>query len=748
MPATTYQDAQRAAERKFKRAARLEANDIGTVPKCANPRRRASCKNDYAKFAKTYFPQIFKLPWSQAHLVAIDRIEKAVLEGGLFAMALPRGMGKTSLCESACMWAMLYAHHAFVLLLGATEQKAKDRLASIKVELETNPLLEADFPEVIFPIKCLGTSKKLASYQTHFGMPTSITWITDMLVFPTIRKNVTDSDNTKTTENSRKRPAKRKKASKTNQNSLQSLVSDEFYPTSGSIVKVAGITGGEIRGTTHKRRDGSIIRPTLCIPDDVQTRDSARSQTQCITRAQTLAADVAYCAGPGQPISVIAPCTIIYDGDMADRITNRELHPEYQGIRTRMVEKFPDNQKLWEEYRDILRDSLINDGDSTLATEFYRKHRQEMDLGCEVTWPERFADNELSAVQHAMNLMFRDEAAFWSEMQNEPLENAGAQDIMCDRADILSKITTYRRFECPQDSILCTAFIDVQSTCLYYVLCAWLPGFTGQVIDYGVWPPQGKRRNFALATLRNTFDKELPHLTVEGQIYKALKVLTAELCSHAYPVLGVDDKPTDEITIDRMLIDANFGQYRNTVYQFCRECRFAAKVLPSHGHYVGATSQPFSAMKKKRGERVGPHWRMRRTEDWPIKHIVFDTNYWKTFVHARLRAGEGEPGCVSLYGRTANGIQVDSRHHGEFADQLCAEIPLKVINKQKTVYEWKEKANKPDNHFFDCMVGCMVAASMCGIELAGVRVEGKAKPRVVKSFRDEYMKKLAAANRR
>ena len=51
--------------------------------------------------------------WSDDHLKVIAKIEQAVLDGGLFAMAMPRS-GKTSLCEIACLWALLYGHREFV----------------------------------------------------------------------------------------------------------------------------------------------------------------------------------------------------------------------------------------------------------------------------------------------------------------------------------------------------------------------------------------------------------------------------------------------------------------------------------------------------------------------------------------------------------------------------------------------------------------------------------------------------------
>ena len=55
------------------------------------------------------------------------------------------------------------------------------------------------------------------------------------------------------------------------------------------------------------------------------------------------------------------------------------------------------------------------------ATEFYRQNRVAMDAGAVAAWPERFNPDELSAVQHAMDLRLQDEAAFWAEYQNEPL---------------------------------------------------------------------------------------------------------------------------------------------------------------------------------------------------------------------------------------------------------------------------------------------------------------------------------------
>jgi len=61
----------------------------GWVHAPVNPQRKDTCRRSFRLFCEMYFPQTFHLAWSQDHLKVIAKIEKAVLEGGLFAMAKP-----------------------------------------------------------------------------------------------------------------------------------------------------------------------------------------------------------------------------------------------------------------------------------------------------------------------------------------------------------------------------------------------------------------------------------------------------------------------------------------------------------------------------------------------------------------------------------------------------------------------------------------------------------------------------------
>lgn len=694
-----WHDREVARTRDYKQKVRQEKREIGPIDACVNRSRRRRTKFSYPKFCETYFPSAFLLPWSRNHYLAAERIERAVLDGGLFAFAMPRGSGKTTMCEWAAMWALCHAHKSFVVLIGATGSAAGDRLDSIKIELTENELLRADFPEVCQPLWALGSGWRLTDSQTCQNRQTKITWKKERVVLPTV----------------------------TNKRGRQ-------YPTSGAVIHVAGLTG-EIRGKTHKRINGSLIRPDFAIADDPQTSESARSPIQSTTRAQILAADVAYLAGPGKAISVVVPCTVIAPNDMAERILDRELHPEYRGVRTKMVEKFPEDMTLWDEYSEILKDSWRNDGDHAAANEFYAKNRAKMDEDFIVAWPERFSENELSGIQHAMNFYVRDRDTFFSECQNEPQDAVGELEIMATPAEILAKMGDYGHFICPKDTTVVTAMIDVKLTCLHYLVACWGPGFVGYVIDYGVWPDQGGRRILSASKLARQFDDQYPRRSTKEQVYAALK----ECLLHINRVYEIDGGRS-EATLDRVLVDANLGQVSNTVYQFCRECASGVTVTPSHGVYVGAVSKPWSEHKRQRGERVGNRWRERPSAEWPIKHVNIDVNYWKTTVHQLLKAGVGGSATLHLYGRDTAGRKLNDRYHSELADQICAEYVTKVEAKERTVHEWKERPNHPDNEGLDLLVGAAVAASMQGIELPGSKTPNQRRTKAPISFRDAYMR--------
>ena len=151
-----------------------------------NPQRKASAVASFKTFCEVYFPDVFYLPWSSDHLKVIEKIEQAVLKGGLFALAMARGSGKTSMMQMACLWSALIGATEYVCLIAASAERAKDLLENIKVWLETNDLLNEDFPEVTFPIRALERITNRQKGQRHNGEPTRIEWVADKIVLPMI----------------------------------------------------------------------------------------------------------------------------------------------------------------------------------------------------------------------------------------------------------------------------------------------------------------------------------------------------------------------------------------------------------------------------------------------------------------------------------------------------------------------------------------------------------------------------------
>lgn len=661
--ARSYED-RRNAERDRQAEQSLAGRDIGQLPEVVNPNRKAACERNFQLFCESYFPETYSLAWSPDHLKVIEKIETAVLRGGLFALALPRGSGKTTITESAALWSMLYGHREFVVLIGATESAALELLDSLKTELEVNERLAEDFPEVCYPVAQLEGIANRCAGQLCKGERTRITWTSNEIVLPTV-------------EGSR---------------------------ASGIIVRVAGITG-RIRGMKFKRSDGRSVRPSLVIIDDPQTSESAGSLEQTRKRVRVLAGDILGLAGPGQKISGIMPCTIIRPGDMADIILNRNTHPDWNGEKTRMVYRFPTNMKLWEEYAEIRAEALRTEGNFQKATEFYLANREAMDAGAEVSWEARFNHDEVSALQHAMNLKFQDEAAFMSEYQNDPLPDDTADDSLLSVDEICAKINGLARRRVPLKCDRLTMFVDVQKALLFYVVIAWAEDFTGAVIDYGSWPDQ-HRHEYSLADANPSIQTLFPKAGFEGALYAALSALTDECLGREW-----EREDGAVLKIERALVDANWGQSTDVVYQFCRQSSHAGVILPSHGRYVGASSKPMTEYRKQQGDRLGFNWMIPNVAGKrAIRHVIYDTNYWKSFIHARLAVPVGDKGSLTLYGRIPGAHQL-------FAEHLTAEYRVKTQGRGRTVDEWKLKPQSHDNHFLDCVAGCAVCGSMLGASL-------------------------------
>ncbi len=673
----SYEDRKR---RQTQRNAEMvkAGQDISPLPDVEDMDRRVHACDDFRFFCETYFPQAFFRGWSDDHLRVIEKIERAVIDGGLFAFAMPRGSGKTTIARMSALWAILSGRRPSVCLIGGSKERATDLLSPIRTEILQNGLLVADFPDAIYPLRKLENNARRQGSQHVAGELTLVRWSSDKLVFPSVvGENL---------------PMELRKAGY------------EIGPAAGSIINVTSLDSN-LRGQQHTRPDGRILRPSLVLLDDPQTRESARSMHQTKFRLQLLNGDVLGMAGPGESISGVLTCTKIYEGDLADQVLDREKCPEWQGECTKMVYSFPTNEQLWQQYADLRSDSLRAGNGGREATEFYEKHREAMDEGAVVAWPDRYdPKKELSALQHAMNLKLRDEEAFFAEYQNEPIVEQESDEVLTPDI-VVSRINGRNRNQVPLECSYLTMFIDVHDKILYYLVAAWETDFTGYLIDYGTWPDQ-RRGYFTMRDSQRTLGLATPGAGREGAIQAGLEKLTAEY-------LTKDWRRADGATmrIQRCLVDS--GYLPGVIANVCHKA--GAVMMPSKGIGLTAGRKPMSSYRRQPGELHGQNWyipNVRKTGEF--RHVVIDTNYWKSFVHARLAIEPGDKGCLTLFGSK------DSQHR-LFADHVAgSETWTRTEGQGRIVQEWRLRPGAPDNHWFDCLVGVAVAASMLGSTLPGL----------------------------
>lgn len=680
----------RQAEISRERSA--DGREIGPLPPVADPERKLRGLTDPEFFHLTYFPSRFYLGFGPPHLAAIKALADCTTEGGQFAVAMMRGGGKTTITECEVMRAILYGLRRYLVFIGATDPLAGRALKRIWREFETNDLLAADFPEVCHPIRALERINQRSKGQTLDGLPTMMEVSDGHIVLPRVPGS----------------------------------------PASGAVIQSFGLTGA-IKGLNMLAPDGTPVRPDMVVIDDAQTRESAKSPTQTEDREQIILSDVMGLAGPKTKMAAVFLCTPIYPNDLTERFINRERHPEWQGVRTRLVERMPDNLALWDEYSEVRRESLRAGDKGERGNEFYAANREKMDAGCVLSWPDRVKDGDISAVQTAMNLYYANPTGFASEYQCEPEAaklGAGAKEI--DPRQVEGRVNGHERYAVPPGCTRVTAFVDIGGSVHWYAVCAWNEYFGGAVLDYGSWPRQS-RTVFAANDVRPSLKDLFPTHKEEQRVYAGIEGLIPEVLGRTYYGPG-----KSEYKVERCMIDA--GKWPDAVYRFVQKSPFGASIYPSKGVARSDTSVGVAKWKQRPGERSGYHWRLTTgTGSGRGRQVQFDPDAWKTFLHGTLLVPPGGNHGLFLWGKSASTHAMIAEHCGAEASEP------KKIRSGDTFDKWLQRPHRPDNHLWDCLVGCAVAASVQGLttQADGTPAEPKTQKQRVK-LSEELARKRAA----
>lgn len=662
--------------------------EIGPLPEVVDPERKAACRTDLLAFLTTYFPLSTGLgPFSDDHKRMIARLQRCILFGGMMVQAVYRGFAKTTIGENACLWAALYGHRKFIPLVGADNDAAVSNLDSIKSELEDNDLLYEDFPEACHCVRALEGRTQRAASQTIDGELTKLGWTADEIVLPT----VAGSD------------------------------------SSGVCVRPQSLLSFN-RGAKHKAADGRQVRPDFIFIDDPQTDESAMSPAQTTKRLSKLKRSILKSAGHTGSLAVYMAATIIEKDDLVDQLLDPEKSPAWHGEVVKMVKRWSDaHESFWlGTYADTRNGWDRSNPDDKKrarrdAMKLYLERQVDADAGCMVSWSECYSrkdeDYEVSAIQHAYNMLIDDgPEVFAAECQNEPPDRLQASAFTLEPDDILAKATGPGRRVVPAWASRITAFIDVQPTMLWYAVCAWADDFTGCVIDYGSHPDQ-RRVYYTKADIKRTIADGMEHAGLEAQITAALDALTGDLLNT--PWTREDGAPMD---IELCLIDEGFQT--PVVFEFWRRSPHKSRLLPAKGMAIGVKNKPFEDYEKREGETLGEHWRRTKVKGKPVRHILHDPYYWKSWVWNRLRQAVGDPGCMTLYSAAS------LNQHRMIADHIAkSEIPVSRSDTAsgRTVIEW-DSLRRGDNDLFACVEGAAVAASILGCTLPAI-TPSKAQPR-------------------
>lgn len=172
-------------------------------------------------------------------------------------------------------------------------------------------------------------------------------------------------------------------------------------------VKVEGFgTGKKIRGRRH-----GPWRPDLVVLDDIENDENVESPRQR-DKLETWVSKAVLKLGPTDgTMDVLYAGTVLHFDAVILRFARR---PGWKVARYQALMQWPERMDLWDQWEEL----YLND--EAGADDFYAQHRDEMELGAVVNWPE------MHSLLFLMQERAGDHDSFESEYQNHPVSGSQA----------------------------------------------------------------------------------------------------------------------------------------------------------------------------------------------------------------------------------------------------------------------------------------------------------------------------------
>lgn len=625
------------------------------LPVVVNPERKERCRLALESFAVEYFPDSYYLPISAGQRADMETMQRVATEGGAYAFAAPRSDGKTTRCETATIWALLYGHRKCVPVVGADAGAAREIFESIKHELRTNEQLREDFPVPCWLAALSEDVALKAKGWTWGAVKLEAEWGKNKIVLPQL----------------------------------------DGADGSGGVVVCRGITG-RLRGMRIKIGKRPV-RPDLFVIDDPQTDESAASDQQCATREKIILGAIMGSKGAKTTIAAMMPCTILRAGDLAARFLAHKVHPDWHGRTRSLVTRWPkEHGGMWKEYHRMRREES-----QEAANEYYRANREAMDAGAELDWPERFDANEISAIQSAENLLCdRGEEVFQAEYQNDPLTESKRGVYSLSWEHVATHYLPGRRAGVlPVGAKTVVAATDVNLYGLHSVCVGFANDMSGWVPWYGV---HGGEDGGIIG------DQQDPETELKRKVFEAL-VREGERIAGLRLRVDAVTEGAEVLPVGLWFIDAGYMPDVVRRYIDGPGRRVGVQVLPARG---------FNADKYRPSPKnvIGkPREQCHMSESTVAgRFIAFSTDYWREVWQKALLAEVDAPGALTLFDP---GPGAHHRNLAEQCtrERLVDKYPHKITGQM--VWDWSSEPGRHD--YGDCMTMAYAAAAWGGIGTGG-----------------------------
>jgi len=514
---------------------------------------------------------------------------QAVKRGGKFALAAPRGTGKTTVEFGLVLYVMFVLGLKFALYVPWSASDKTKAMKFWKSALTSNSKLADDYPEFCDPFR----KAKGKSQQLQFLM-----W-EDTLELVGAK--------------------------------IDNGYGVIIFPDGRGLIGTSTINGNP-RGINYTLDDGTVLRPDFCLIDDPQDKETSKSPVAIKKVVEVIEEDLLGTEGPDVALTVVLICTVMEEEDVASYfLKNRE----WKSYRVSQIISFPKNMDLWKEWNEVRLDELEGDNDDKgfafpESLKFYKAKKKKLLEEFELSWKHRFKkklgqpDAFYSAMQDYFSM---GESAFMKERQNQPLSQ-GSTIYELTKSIILSRSSMRKPLVVSDDFRIVVAGTDINHYGLHTVVVGFRNDHSAEVIAY--------------FRLDDGGDPLVPENSTEQVVQRLiLKGLVA--CGHYLKELSIHNVKGERQDIKCWLIDG--GYELRTVSGFVRS--EGLKIGIPMQVVRGQPERRFKIPPKSKWI-MPPKYMCYLNESQYGQWIAANVDYWKETMQRAWLDLIGSPGAISL----------------------------------------------------------------------------------------------------